>query len=149
MFKRYVYVSRAVDGLSVSDVKEMMQLAQMRNQQDDLTGALLFHEGHFVQVLEGLSDVVDRCMVRIHADKRHDQIDQREALNTNVRMFPSLWMPMTLGTDVDRSLLAAFNYQKGFPRSVFPAGKLERLMVTISLNQWPPPLHQEFRPKAA
>jgi Sensors of blue-light using FAD len=149
MFKRHVYVSRAVDGLSITDVRELMRRAELRNQHDDLTGALLFHEGYFVQALEGAADRVDVCMAQIQSDNRHVEIEQRDSLNTNIRMFPSLWMPMTLGTDVDSALLASFSYKKGFPRDVFPTGKLERLLVTLSLNQWPPPIHKGFKLKAA
>jgi Sensors of blue-light using FAD len=149
MFRRHVYVSKAAEGLTIGDIKELMRLAQLRNRKDDLTGALLFHEGYFVQALEGVANVVDACMARIRADSRHVQIEQRESLYTNIRMFPSLWMPMTVGTDVDKALLASFSYRTGFPPDVFPTGKLERLLVTISLNQWPPPAHQRSNLKAA
>jgi hypothetical protein len=68
------YASTATRELSRNDLLEILTYARKRNAEDAITGLLLFHGGHFLQVLEGDAEKVRACFKRICDDNRHTQI---------------------------------------------------------------------------
>ena len=69
---RCLYVSRARADLPFwQAAAEIVGASQARNGRDDLTGALLAHQGWFVQALEGSATRLTRLLVMIGQDKRH------------------------------------------------------------------------------
>ena len=48
--------------------------SQRNNARDGLTGALAAHEGRYIQVIEGASDVLDGLLRRLASDNRHRDI---------------------------------------------------------------------------
>jgi Sensors of blue-light using FAD len=137
MFRRYIYVSKATEGVTAQQVADFIGIAQERNRSEELTGALLFLDGFFLQVMEGPVNAAASCMMRIKFDKRHHHIDIREMLDIETRRFPKLWMALSHADDVNRSMLDAFNYEPGFPADKFSPEKLQRVMVALSLSAWP------------
>ena len=73
--ERVLYTSRA-RGNSDSLLMQVDILAtsQRNNARDELTGALLIHDGRFLQVLEGAAQDLDRLMTRLAGDPRHDEV---------------------------------------------------------------------------
>lgn len=74
-----VYVSKAV-GLDLAaggphQIEEILNVARSKNALAGVTGALLFTEGRFVQVLEGIRREVQATFERIQSDPRHAEID--------------------------------------------------------------------------
>ncbi len=137
MFRRYVYVSKAVDGMTERYVASFINVAQERNKSEELTGALLYLDGYFLQVMEGPAEAAANCMMRIMSDNRHHNIDIRETLDIDIRRFSKLWMAFSHAGDVNRSMLEAFDYEPGFPAAKFSPEKLQRIMVALSLSAWP------------
>lgn len=72
-----VYVSTAVatPDAGPPDMDAILATARQRNHDVGVTGALLFTEGRFVQVLEGERDPVQATFERINRDPRHGEID--------------------------------------------------------------------------
>lgn len=66
-----VYVSSAAFDLSSKDIEQILVQARAHNEQNDLSGLLLFHDGDFIQVLEGERDRVEATLARIQKDSRH------------------------------------------------------------------------------
>lgn len=71
--KRLLYVSECTMEQSVASasVREFVAGAQVRNAKLNLTGALLFTEKYFAQILEGPIRSVDVLMASINVDPRH------------------------------------------------------------------------------
>lgn len=69
--KRIIYKSCAEPWLSASDLSTLLGVSRRNNQRTGLTGLLIYTKGHFLQVLEGLDDVVDTTFDRIKSDHRH------------------------------------------------------------------------------
>ena len=76
MIYQLVYVSKARVALDTEALDEILSSARENNGKNDITGMLLFHEGSFIQVLEGEKDKVLALYEKISADPRHE--------NTNV-----------------------------------------------------------------
>lgn len=81
-----VYSSLATPGFNSEEIESLLLNARCYNEQQDITGLLLFHEGAFLQVLEGdrrtISHLFEKKLMR---DPRHsavtlfhdEQINQR------------------------------------------------------------------------
>jgi hypothetical protein len=124
MFERLVYVSRAAPGVGARDAYDIIRIAHNRNSQAGLTGALVFIDGHFVQVLEGDSFHVRQRYAKIAADPRHVDVQLRECVAIAERLFPSDWMALRQGDGVPLAVQRQFGYEPGFPSSTFPPDRL-------------------------
>ena len=68
---RIVYVSSAADSFSPEELLGLLKKARVRNTAADLTGLLLYHDGNFMQCLEGPEPAVKATHARILKDPRH------------------------------------------------------------------------------
>ncbi len=88
---RLIYCSRNVMPMSDNtedDLRRILACARQRNQQDNVTGALLYTVSGFAQVLEGPREVVERTFERIGADPRHTDVAVLSFTPTERRCFP-------------------------------------------------------------
>ncbi|HEY3287190.1 MAG TPA: BLUF domain-containing protein [Gemmatimonadaceae bacterium] len=69
-----VYVSSAEHLQSEAELEEILTVARELNARDDVTGILLYHEGSFMQCLEGDREVIHATYDRIARDPRHHGI---------------------------------------------------------------------------
>ena len=65
------YASAATVEFSDDDLRELLAKSRSNNMAAGITGMLLYHEGSFLQVLEGPSEAVEHLYARIRRDKRH------------------------------------------------------------------------------
>ncbi|MBL8644071.1 MAG: BLUF domain-containing protein [Rhodospirillaceae bacterium] len=72
---RLAYTSIASRPLSKTDLKQILSTSTLRNQADNITGALCFSRDAFVQVLEGARYKVNKAFHRIVADARHKDVE--------------------------------------------------------------------------
>ena len=56
------------------ELRAIVSSAQQRNKAENITGALLFTDTGFTQVLEGSREVVERTFDRIAEDRRHTDV---------------------------------------------------------------------------
>jgi hypothetical protein len=70
------------------ELRAIVSAARWRNAADNVTGALLFTEAGFAQVLEGPRDIVERTFDRIAADQRHADVTVLSFTPTQRRSFP-------------------------------------------------------------
>lgn len=66
-----IYASRAIDGMNVEMVEQILAASRRNNLQDNITGVLCFNRSYFLQCLEGPRDAVSRTYARIVKDERH------------------------------------------------------------------------------
>ena len=71
-----------------SAIDDIVESARRNNERHGLTGALVFSDGMFMQVLEGPAPAVDMAMARIQEDKRHKDIRVLRRETIDSRMFP-------------------------------------------------------------
>ncbi|MBT8209168.1 MAG: BLUF domain-containing protein [Eudoraea sp.] len=70
-----VYRSRAVPGFDRLQIKEMLIKARRFNESQGITGCLLYHDGEFLQYLEGNQVRVLQLYDKIKADPRHTDME--------------------------------------------------------------------------
>ncbi len=83
---------------SLQVVDDILTEARSRNASVDVTGALLFTEGRFVQVLEGERDKVHEVFERIADDARHTDVRILSAQYSDRRRFKE-WSMAFVGDD--------------------------------------------------
>ena len=71
---RLMYKSRSKSKIGWSVVNEIISTSEASNTESNITGVLLATESHFLQVIEGDFDEVNRLFMRIARDSRHDEI---------------------------------------------------------------------------
>ena len=93
---RAIYVSDAVSGAATSllVLAEILGASDRNNRRDGLTGALMRHDGCFLQAIEGRRVDVDRLMDRLRADPRHENLRLLSDQGVSSRLFHD-W-PMAL-----------------------------------------------------
>lgn len=76
MLHRVIYASEAVGatGTSVLSIAQILGESEINNRRDHLTGCIMFHRGHILQVIEGGRTDLDRLMRRLLADPRHANV---------------------------------------------------------------------------
>lgn len=68
-----LYVSYEVESLSDQTIAEIGEVSSINNERDQISGALLYMEGEFLQILEGEEEILMNTYQRIDADERHKQ----------------------------------------------------------------------------
>lgn len=70
-FLQLVYASAAREPFTEDELIELLDKARRNNEALNVTGMLLYHEGSFIQVLEGDADIVEALYDKIALDSRH------------------------------------------------------------------------------
>ena len=81
----------------------MVATARSRNKADNVTGALMYTDAGFVQVLEGPRDVLERTFERIEADPRHTDVTILSFIPIHRRSFPDWPMGFCGHSPADRA----------------------------------------------
>ncbi|MBA4264265.1 MAG: hypothetical protein C0453_04220 [Comamonadaceae bacterium] len=74
MTYQIIYSSVASTPMQLEDLEDLLEQAQCRNVRKGITGALVYVDGHFLQILEGEREGVQKLMARISGDLRHETV---------------------------------------------------------------------------
>lgn len=69
-----VYASSAVRLFNRAELIELLDVSRQANQENGITGMLLYRGGNFIQVIEGENEAVLQLYENIKADPRHSNI---------------------------------------------------------------------------
>lgn len=92
-----IYISAANHDFTEEELEELLRAARENNRSLDVTGMLLFHEGSFIQALEGDQLVVENLYKKIGTDVRHVEtkvlyrgmVDDRDFKNWSMGFYRS------------------------------------------------------------
>lgn len=113
-----IYLSRAKDSLSHSDIDQILESSRKRNLENQVTGILMFKDGFFLQVLEGPEVQVFETLSRIVKDRRHHHVQVQVECLSNVRTFEKWQMAffdgdLRVSTEIDEQLQKIFKIASG------------------------------------
>ena len=74
MTYQIIYSSEATVPMQAHDLEELLQQARRRNGEQGISGALVYTDGVFLQVLEGERDRLHDLMESILKDVRHEHV---------------------------------------------------------------------------
>lgn len=132
-FCRLIYVSRAkidddADLQSVLD--DITKVASKKNKLDNITGALMYCDGWFLQALEGKSEAVDRLFLYICKDERHSDVRVIESTIVDSREFER-WHMASFVLSKDNSDKAS----KFDPEALTETSALHFLRIIFSMGE--------------
>ena len=104
-----IFESVAHKDFSDTDLAGILQHARARNRADDVTGLLVYHDGVFVQVLEGPDAAVEACFERIKDDPRHGEIWEIARYPAQKRSFQSWCVGMSEPSRMPSGMTYALN----------------------------------------
>jgi hypothetical protein len=84
-----LYVSTATRAMGAGEIETLLRRARRRNEAAQITGTLLHYGGHFLQVLEGRPEAIERCFADIGADPRHREVTRLHQADIAARRFGS------------------------------------------------------------
>jgi hypothetical protein len=70
-----IYCSAAKDGLTSTDISDILKIARDFNKKNNITGCLLYHNNEFIQILEGDKKIVQELYSKIVKDIRNFNVD--------------------------------------------------------------------------
>ena len=91
-----MYSSQATKPMKVTDLEKILADARAGNQARNVTGALVYVDGVFFQILEGDQAVIRNLMANIASDTRHHSVKVFYEAQVDVRAFES-WSMAYLG----------------------------------------------------
>ena len=86
------YVSAATGPITDGDIASILTTARANNERHGVTGALLYHGGRFIQILEGPDEAVRERLAVIAADPRHRSVQTVRDIQISERQFPQWTM---------------------------------------------------------
>jgi hypothetical protein len=69
-----VYISQAKERMTLTTLVVILMQARALNERRQVTGALVYGDGQFMQVMEGEQDVVQDLYKRVVKDSRHQNV---------------------------------------------------------------------------
>lgn len=105
---RIVYLSSAVGLVEPTVLADILDVSRRNNNADGITGALFFHDGNFIQVLEGPAEKVTACFGRIKRDPRHTGCLLMQSEPSESRVFASWDMGFVSVSDLPDDQRANF-----------------------------------------
>ena len=82
-----VYLSRATMHVARAELVDITNVSVVNNRAAGVTGALLFCDGYFLQILEGAVETIDRVLARIVLDERHSDVQVIQRRDNVERSF--------------------------------------------------------------
>ena len=115
---RLVYYSRNCLALSPDamerEIAQILATSQVNNARVGVTGALMFNQGCFAQVLEGPQHAVEATFERIQQDVRHGEVALLSFGPAEARGFPVWSMAYVGASDADAARYRAIAGESGF-----------------------------------
>ena len=94
------YLSKSINVFSDHDLDQLLINCRRNNAAASVTGALLYHNGYFMQLIEGQLDAINAIYDRIQADPRHEVLSVLFEDDISARFFPDWAMGYRAAEDM-------------------------------------------------
>jgi hypothetical protein len=121
----------AVEG----DIRSILLASRRRNAADDLTGALIFNNGIFAQVLEGPRSAVEATFERIQRDDRHANVEVLDFAPISERAFPTWSMGFLGSSRRNEAVFADIGRATGFSLDSLRGERVFEIMLAIAREE--------------
>jgi len=132
MLARLIYVSEAIEGITIADVEKILSLARRSNQLHDISGMLLFNRESFLQVIEGDAEVLTSLYGRISKDTRHRRLKLLEFGEVAQRLFDEWSMQFAGESDSNRHVFLRHTASSHFKPYELNAGRALALLLGLA-----------------
>ena len=113
-----IYSSVSSTPMQQEDLEDILERAQLNNARSGITGALVYVDGSFVQVLEGEAEAVHRLMQRICTDLRHEAVTVLQAQAVAMAVFADWRMAYVSATSAQVAQWAGLGARAELPETL-------------------------------
>jgi len=115
MLQKLIYASQAIKPVDTAALQAILEKARSRNEQDAVTGFLLYADESFLQILEGEEAVLTATFDRIAQDPRHTDLRLLQRSPISQRRFGSWTMGFDLPDSRALGTLPGYKPSKRYP----------------------------------
>lgn len=115
MLQKLIYASQAIKPVDTGSLQAILEKARTRNEQDGVTGFLLYADESFLQILEGEEAVLDDTFARIEKDPRHSGLRLLQRSPISKRRFGAWSMGFDLPDTRSLGTLPGYQPSKRYP----------------------------------
>jgi len=126
-----VYSSAAVVQFSEPQLAALLGRARKNNERLGVSGMLLYHDGSFLQVLEGEAAVLDTLFTIIGSDKRHHRVVRLLRRDVDERHFGDWRMGFASMKNLPANLPGYSDYLRLRGDPIEGANAADRLMAAF------------------
>ena len=139
MLFHLIYVSTAVVSMNDSDLVNLLRQCRASNERHQITGMLLYKNGHFMQVLEGEEAKVIEVFSDVEKDMRHKSVDILRAEYIQHRDFPDWTMGFMNINNLDPSKTPGFTrfLELDFRSEYFAENSVEAHAMLLAFKDSP------------
>lgn len=127
-----IYTSFAEDYVKTKDVEAILDASSAYNEENHVTGVLLFDRLRFVQVLEGERGIVSKLYNKILLDGRHKDVTIIGFSSINERHFGHWTMGYITETALVQSVMLKYSATNHFVPELFNYEQLRNLLYELS-----------------
>ncbi len=140
LMNQVVYMSTETSPFEPAQLTDLLIKARQKNSALGISGLLVYHEGVFLQVLEGEVNAVDNLYQRIKQDDRHTKCELLLRTYIDKRSFCDWSMGYTDTKLFGSKMLQGYNdlFGETFSRDRFLANKslARQLILAFRDGQW-------------
>ncbi len=139
MLFHLIYVSTAVTAMNDDALTQLLRQSRASNEENRITGMLLYKNGHFMQVLEGDEVTVMKMFATIEQDARHKSVDVLRAEHIQHRDFPDWTMGFKNMTGVDPATVPGYTrfLEQDFNAEYFSERAVEAHAMLLAVKDSP------------
>ena len=131
-----IYASAASQKLYTLELAKLLQDARKNNEALDITGMLLFHNGSFLQILEGEEDAVEALVAKIKKDPRHKSFNLLLKEEIEERSFENWSMGYVDVSGLANQFRGFVDYKSQFQAALKDTGKARRIIGAFKEGIW-------------
>ncbi len=133
---RLIYTSQnqidPAQGSVIGQLGAILDASKRNNRPLGITGALVFDDKWFLQVLEGDRRAIWRQFERINGDDRHSDVQLIEMREVEARQFGNWWMGVATRTPDTDALFAPFSRNGRLDAEAMSASDILDLTVALT-----------------
>jgi uncharacterized Fe-S cluster-containing MiaB family protein len=131
-----IYASAAKKPFSREDLIALLKVARQRNTAADISGMLTYHDGSFLQVLEGPEENVEEFYLRIEKDPRHHRCVLLSRVTIQTREFENWSMGFVDTTKVAATIEGFVDYAKQLSNMTLDKAGAHMMLSRFQSGQW-------------
>ena len=112
-------------------VSEILAVSAVNNRRDDVTGALIYDDKWFAQVLEGAEGTIATTFERILRDQRHSDISLVAMTRIVRREFPNSAMTAVGYCPENADIFRRYTESRRFDPQVLPTARIGELIEAV------------------
>ncbi len=133
MLERLIYLSKSLQPLPL-DLKDILAKSRAKNPKAEITGALCFIDGVYLQYLEGEAAALSGLYAKIEKDPRHTDTKLLLRSSINERLFRTWSMALLTLNEETRKIIDTFVDSDGGGLENISPEKAAGLMRSLAVS---------------